>query len=630
MRRDVVGAMRARVGLTWALFVACGLAAPAAANGQETDLMADIREAAAQRAWIREYLGLYDELLTMQAALGQISGEDANAQVTAAATELHVAGYHEEDLEAVRYLLEPAIEAFLASLEYEVLTSETWPDQDDEIWRSLALRLLGLIRTDLAAAFASGEDPLPLLCESTRILALARGYRALPPELDFFGGTRDRVYAALPLVGVTVGPIAACQPGTGGLPPLASLPGAGGQAVAGGPPAAGGLPAAGGIPAGGGQPVAGGAPAAGGQAVAGGQPVAGGAPGVSGPPPGTGTIPTTRVVLPEGAVEVDVRVVGQGPTDVVGQSPRLRADGRPDTEIALQLYAPRFLIDWIEVKAQQIEGEPEGVTWSTKPDEGQWLLGVANQGQLLNEANGSVSGLGSDAGVIEWSLFLQDDGQLDRSDYPGYVIIHFQEGAVAAFLIAPAGLDDARRARLYGSPRPRDSARDPHLRRVAPAYDRRPVGPTTGGGARSLRPAGRGCRRPSGRRRQGSARSREGFPFRVSAGRPAGRSARRRCSAPGVGSPRRGANHRRGANQRLGDSPRGRRGPARRRSARRRSTGAPTPRASAARTASGSRSRARPGEPPAASGARTSIPTTARSARPPSTPASSRSPGAGP
>ena len=495
--------------------------------------MADIREAAAQRAWIREYLGLYDELLTMQAALGQISGEDANAQVTAAATELHVAGYHEEDLEAVRYLLEPAIEAFLASLEYEVLTSETWPDQDDEIWRSLALRLLGLIRTDLAAAFASGEDPLPLLCESTRILALARGYRALPPELDFFGGTRDRVYAALPLVGVTLGPIAACQPGTGGLPPLASLPGAGGQAVAGGPPAVGGLPAAGGIPAGGGQPVAGGAPAAGGQAVAGGQPVAGGAPGVSGPPPGTGTIPTTRVVLPEGAVEVDVRVVGQGPTDVVGRSPRLRADGRPDTEIALQLYAPRFLIDWIEVKAQQIEGEPEGVTWSTKPDEGQWLLGVANQGQLLNEANGSVSGLGSDAGVIEWSLFLQDNGQLDRSDYPGYVIIHFQEGAVAAFLIAPAGLEMPAGPVLTGARGPgtppviltSGASRPPSTGGAVRAHDRRRApDPSDGQGwAAAVHRVAAGRAPPDPERASPSGCRRAS----------AGRSARRRCSAPG-------------------------------------------------------------------------------------------------
>ena len=52
----------------------------------------------------------------MQAALGLLSGEDANAQLTAAASELHEQGYAEEDLDAVRYLLEPSIEVFLASL----------------------------------------------------------------------------------------------------------------------------------------------------------------------------------------------------------------------------------------------------------------------------------------------------------------------------------------------------------------------------------------------------------------------------------------------------------------------------------------------------------------------------------
>ena len=88
-----------------------------------------------------------------------------------------------------------------------------------------------LIRSDLAEAFERAKT-LPLLCESTRILALARGYAGSPPRLDFFGGTRDRVLATLPLVSVSPGPIAACRTGTGGLPPLASLPGAGGQAVA--------------------------------------------------------------------------------------------------------------------------------------------------------------------------------------------------------------------------------------------------------------------------------------------------------------------------------------------------------------------------------------------------------------
>lgn len=65
------------------------------------------------------------------------------------------------------------------------------------------------------------------------------------------------------------------------------------------------------------------------------------------------------------------------------------------------------------------------------------MVGLAQHGLLLNKETGSVGGLAIDDLVV-LSLYVQDDGLLDRLDEPGTIRIGFRGGDIATISIAPA------------------------------------------------------------------------------------------------------------------------------------------------------------------------------------------------
>ena len=379
--------------MTVAALLTLSLILPALAPAQQ-DVAADIREAASQRAWIREYLRLYDELLSMQAAVGGITGEQADAQLAAAGRELHEQGFYDQDMDALVAQLRAAAGDFLASIEYEVANSTAWPsDLPAESYRSLSTRMLSYVRSELERALARGADPAAALRGATLVLAFTRGHAILPPELDFFAGVTDRAAGAMP--GIELMPI------EGGRPPSVAAPG---------PRINPTVPV---VPTGGG---------------------AGGGAGRPGTP--------IRVILRGGTVEGSARLIGRGSTDLVGRTTRPRGDGQPDTEIELRLLAPGFVVEAIEVR-HDASGEGGFVgrvadrlrrTWSTRAGTESPVVGVVSNRNLLNRANGRLDGI-TLVELSELDLFIQDDGQLEASATPATVTVIFRGGEQATFPI---------------------------------------------------------------------------------------------------------------------------------------------------------------------------------------------------
>ncbi|HEU4464195.1 MAG TPA: hypothetical protein VFS53_04040, partial [Gemmatimonadota bacterium] len=388
--------MRSR-GLAAGALLALVWLLPATAAAQT--LPAEVREAAADRLWIRDYLRLYDMLLTIQAASGEISGADADRQLAVAGWELYEQGFHEEDLEAVREALRGTASDFFASIEYEIASSTTWPaDLPAESYRSLSSHLLRYARSEFDRALTRGADPSVALRAATLLLAFARGYDALPADIDYFAGTGERATAALPpieLIEIEGGVPPAAPPPTVSRPP---------STVVTGPRV---------------NPTA---------------PVSGGGTG------GGAGVPV-RVVLRGGTVEAQARLLGESSIDVVGGTNRLDSDGKPDTEIELRILASGFAIENLEIRHEP-PGQA-GATWSARRAERRPLLGVMTNRVLINQGDGRLGGIRlNDQSVI--SLYIQDDGRLARSANPGKVVVFFQGGEQATFPIttgagAPAG-----------------------------------------------------------------------------------------------------------------------------------------------------------------------------------------------
>ncbi|HYO45703.1 MAG TPA: LCCL domain-containing protein [Gemmatimonadota bacterium] len=385
MQRHMVHSLSPRRLAALALLALAPLL-PAAAAAQT--LPAEVREAAADRLWIRDYLRLYDLLLSMQAALGEITVEEADAQLAAAGWELYDQGFYEEDLDALREALRGTAKEFLDSIDDEIASSTTWPtDLPAESYRSLSSQLLRYARSEFERALTRGADPGVALRAATLLLAFARGYESLPADFDYFAGTRERASAALP--GIDLMPI------DGGVPALR-------------PPTEARPPAV----------------------------VTTGLRDPSAP---------TRVQLRGGTVEGQARLLGESSIDVVGGTDRLGADGRPDTEIELQLLASGFVIENVEIRPPS--GGQIGATWSARRANGHPLMGVMSNRVLVNQEDGRLGTIRlHDLSTL--SLYIQDDGQLARSSNPGTVVVSFRGGEQATFPItagaAAAAGEDAR------------------------------------------------------------------------------------------------------------------------------------------------------------------------------------------
>ena len=199
MHRHLVPPVSPRLA-AFAWLLALGLLAPAGL-GAQTHPMEDMRQAAADRVWVRQYLRLYDQVLSMQAALGMMTGQEADARLAAAGRELHQQGFHDADMDAVRDALRATAAPFLDSVESEIESSTAWAaDMPAEVYRSLAGRLLRFARSELDRSLARGADPVDALRAATFILALARGHEAIPAEIDYFAGSAARAAGSVPAI----------------------------------------------------------------------------------------------------------------------------------------------------------------------------------------------------------------------------------------------------------------------------------------------------------------------------------------------------------------------------------------------------------------------------------------------
>jgi hypothetical protein len=138
-------------------------------------------------------------------------------------------------------------------------------------------------------------------------------------------------------------------------------------------------------------------------------------------------------VLGVGTMEAEARLQGFGWMDVVGRTWPPSNDGEPDTEIILKLAAPGLILDWIEVRSAP---DPTELIWSTRGTAGTLPLGLGQGTRLLNDAKGTVSGLQIEDFVV-LSLYIQDDGFLERLEQPGTITITYRGGDVATIPIEP-------------------------------------------------------------------------------------------------------------------------------------------------------------------------------------------------
>jgi hypothetical protein len=136
-------------------------------------------------------------------------------------------------------------------------------------------------------------------------------------------------------------------------------------------------------------------------------------------------------VLGVGTMEAEARLEGFGWLDFVGRTWPPAGDGEPDTQILLKLSAPGLILDWIEVRSAP---DPTELIWTTNGTAGSMPLGLVLGTRPLSDASGSVSGLQIEDFVV-LSLYVQDDGFLERLEHPGTITITYRGGDVATIPI---------------------------------------------------------------------------------------------------------------------------------------------------------------------------------------------------
>jgi hypothetical protein len=138
-------------------------------------------------------------------------------------------------------------------------------------------------------------------------------------------------------------------------------------------------------------------------------------------------------VLGVGTMEAEAVLKGFGAMDVVGRTWPPGSDGEPDTHIQLKLSAPGLILDWIEVRSAP---DPTELIWTTNGAAGTLPIGLVRGTRFLNDASGSVSGLQVEDFVV-LSLYIQDDGFLERLEQPGTITITYRGGDVVTVPIEP-------------------------------------------------------------------------------------------------------------------------------------------------------------------------------------------------
>ena len=426
---------------------------------------------------VKDFIRAADGLLAIQVALGQANGADADSRLEAAVQGFVARGAPAAELVAMRSELQVAAGGFFADLDRGIAGATSFPGPlPTEVSRALARRLLGTARSKFTEALARGRDPLPILAQAAKVLARVRGFTDLPRELDRFADAAERaerLAARMPAPPAVMGPVAAGRPGTmgpGGPPPIVGMPQARaptqpasyppqtpapgpGPIAIGGPPASqpeSSLPRA--LPPPGtagptgqvtppGQP----APTPPGQIVPAPGPTSS-SPNPASPAPkepvrtpaAAPSVPVREsdpllAVLGVGTMEAEARLNGFGWMDFVGRTWPPASDGEPDTQIVLKLSAPGLILDWIEVRSAP---DPTELIWTTNGTAGTLPIGLVKGTRLLNDASGSVSGLQIEDFVV-LSLFIQDDGFLERLEQPGTITITYRGGDVATIPIEP-------------------------------------------------------------------------------------------------------------------------------------------------------------------------------------------------
>jgi hypothetical protein len=440
---------------------------------------------------VTDYIRAVDGILSIQVALGQASPADADGRLEATVQGFVARGAPAAELITMRSELQVAASGFFADLDRGIAGATSFPGPlPTEVSRALARRLLGTARSKFIESLADGGDPLPVLAQAAKVLARVRGLTDLPRELDRFADAAERaerLAARMPAPPPVVGPVATGAPrpsqptgpivpggpgpgtmGSGGPPPVAGTPQSGAPVQPGPYPAPTPAPGPGPVAMGNPQPAR--PPSSSTSALPGMTGSTGGVgpqvqpistpPGQMSPSPGTlssrpapATLattapPRTQAVAPSGPViesdpllavlgvgtmEAEARLEGFGWMDVVGRTWPPASDGEPDTEILLKLSAPGLILDWIEVRSAP---DPTELIWTTNGAPGTMPIGLALRTRLLNDASGSVAGLQIEDFVV-LSLYVQDDGFLERLEQPGTITITYRGGDVATIPIEP-------------------------------------------------------------------------------------------------------------------------------------------------------------------------------------------------
>jgi hypothetical protein len=186
--------------LVIAVHGATALHAPRAADLGLAAVPPDMVDA---RIQTESYLRRFAVLLMIRSSFNVVAVEEIEARLVAEAMRVGAAGPHEDDQVRLDRELTAEASYYLVSLQYlTVVGGAVWPDDRPEVhYASDALVALESLAVRLQESVLERTDPLPVLEEAQRILALTEGYRDVPPDRDRFGGRDELVTAALAAIG---------------------------------------------------------------------------------------------------------------------------------------------------------------------------------------------------------------------------------------------------------------------------------------------------------------------------------------------------------------------------------------------------------------------------------------------
>jgi hypothetical protein len=151
-----------------------------------------------ERRRVMHYLTLLDEIIVIRRVLARWGTEDPLQWLMATRGQLYYNSFKVEEWAALIQDHRTWARQYFALVDQAVRTSGTWPpDRPPLQWRALAEQELVGVRQRYEQQMTQSANPVAELMRANQILAWTNGVVGMTPVLDHFGGTSQRVAAAM-------------------------------------------------------------------------------------------------------------------------------------------------------------------------------------------------------------------------------------------------------------------------------------------------------------------------------------------------------------------------------------------------------------------------------------------------